>query len=238
MNHATPAGFETLPRGAPHALPVVSCAQARAIDKAAAARLGVPTLLLMENAARHAAHLALELRRAGGRVVCVCGRGNNGGDGIAAARLLESAGVPCEIVLPEEPDPASDAGANLAIARRLDMGVCSAPPASIDGVGLIIDAVLGTGVRQPPRGAAQGMIAWINRAGVPVLSLDLPSGLDADTGEPVGAEAVGASATVSFVGMKRGLLTDQGRRHGGRLYAADIGLPPGFVNRVLRETTA
>ena len=95
-------------QGAHHALPVITCAQARAIDKAAAARLGVPTLLLMENAARHAAHLALELRAPAGGW-CACAGGATTVETASPRRLLESAGVPCEVVLPEEPDPASDA---------------------------------------------------------------------------------------------------------------------------------
>jgi hydroxyethylthiazole kinase-like uncharacterized protein yjeF len=238
MTDHAPSGYETRPRGSRAALPVLTVAQARAIDAAAADQMGMPTLLLMENAARHAADLALELLDEGGRVLCVCGRGNNGGDGIAAARLLGAAGVECSIVLPLEPTAQSDAGLNLAFAKRLGIPVLSAPPERVANGTLIIDAVLGTGLRRAPEGAALELIEWINASGARVLSLDLPSGIDGDTGEPLGPVAVHAAATISFAGMKRGLLTPAGRTYGGRLFAADIGLPIGFVNAVTAAVEA
>jgi NAD(P)H-hydrate epimerase len=234
-----------MPRRAPHTperetaeLYVLDRAAARQIDRLSVERYALPTLILMENAARHTADVALELVEDidKPRVLIVCGNGNNGGDGLAAARHLHNAGARISILL-AAPDTrfTGDAAANLAVVRRMNLAAYSVgtdPDLSarqalerFSGADLIIDALLGTGLDRPVDGAFAKLIAWMNAyRDAPVLSVDIPSGLDCDSGRPLGA-AVHADSTITFVGLKRGFLTLEAQEFLGDVTVADIGVP-------------
>ncbi len=227
---------------------------ARALDELATAEYGIPSIILMENASFHIADIALHLapgRHAAPRIVIVCGPGNNGGDGLAAARHLHNAGADVRIVL-AAPGAAltGDAAANLRIVQKMSLPILvedAADPggalrAAADGSpDLLIDAILGTGAREPVREPLAGIIAALDRAAkefrVPVLSVDIPSGLDCDTGEPLGA-AVHADVTVSLAGLKRGFASLAAQSYLGDVLVVDIGAPKELTARLgvpLRE---
>lgn len=213
----------------------------RELDRLATEKYRIPSIVLMENAARHVAEVALSMieRETEPTVAVFAGPGNNGGDGFAAARHLHNAGVKVRIVLAAPRDRyQADAGANLAIAERMAIpitgpGDASAPglsvaPAASDGSPtLVIDALLGTGLDRPVSGAMAGLVGTINelgRGGSRVLSVDLPSGLDTDKGEPLGV-AVRADVTVTFAGPKPGLCRLEAQPYVGEVVIADIGAP-------------
>ncbi|MGC6489422.1 MAG: NAD(P)H-hydrate epimerase [Planctomycetota bacterium] len=201
----------------------LTVAQARAIDRDARDRLGMPTALLMENAARSVADVA---RGLGDRFVVLCGAGNNGGDGLAAARHLGLAR--CSVHLLAEPDAARapDAALQRQILRRAgaDVRVGALPAAAVDDDAVWIDALFGTGLSRPLTGAARAWIERFNRAVGPRLCVDIPSGLHGDTGEVLGA-ACCADVTVTFVAPKVGMTTEVGARHAGRVEVVGLGLP-------------
>ncbi|MBL8752875.1 MAG: NAD(P)H-hydrate epimerase [Planctomycetes bacterium] len=202
---------------------ILSVAEARAIDRDAAERLGMPTMLLMENAARSVAEVA---RTFGERFVVFAGPGNNGGDGLAAVRHL---GVSrCTIHLLAEPDPARspDAALQVRILRAAGVpvvvGVLPEPMAHVGEVW--IDALFGTGLTRELVEAPRAWVEACDRARGPKVAIDIPSGLHGDTGEVLGA-AVHADCTVTFVGKKRGLVAGAGPAHAGRIVVAGLGLP-------------
>ena len=191
----------------------------RAIDAWATGERGVPSLELMERAgaavASEAARMAPE-----GLITVLAGKGNNGGDGLVAARLLRERGRDVVVMLTGE--PAGDALHNLERLPgpgplTLDAGVPS-------GTVLVIDALLGTGAAGEPHGQIAEVIAMSDAA--PVLAVDVPSGVDASTGEVAGV-AVHAQATVTFHVAKPGLAIEPGRAHAGRVVVVDIGIPEG-----------
>jgi len=202
---------------------VLSVAQARAIDRDAAERLGMPTILLMENAARAVADAAREL---GDRFVILAGAGNNGGDGLAAARHL---GVGrCTIHLLAEPDPvrSPDAALQLRILRAANVPVVvgALPDLGVHRGAVWVDALFGTGLDRELVGSPRAWVEAFDRAEGKKLCVDIPSGLHGDTGEVLGAACHG-DVTVTFVGRKRGMVTTNGARHCGRIVTAGLGLP-------------
>jgi NAD(P)H-hydrate epimerase len=210
-------------------------AQIRELDRRAIEEFGVPGVVLMENASRG---LLEAVRRAypdhtGRRIVIVAGTGNNGGDGFALDRHLFNAGLDCVTVIVG--DPASvrgDARVNLDILARMDRAprTVDAPALreALRGAGLIVDALLGTGLSRPVEGVYREAIGAIDAAresGVPVVAVDIPSGLDADTGEPLGA-AVRADLTVTFVAPKTGFDSPSAAEYLGRVEVVrEIGIP-------------
>jgi NAD(P)H-hydrate epimerase len=202
---------------------VLSVAEAQAIDRDAAQRLQMPTMLLMENAARSVAEVA---RACGERFVVLAGPGNNGGDGLAAARHL---GVQrCTIHLLAEPDPVKspDAALQLRILRAAGITVVvgSLPDLAAHQGAVWIDALFGTGLVRELAGSARAWVEACNRAGGSKVAIDLPSGLHGDTGEVLGV-AVHADITVTFIARKRGMLLAAGPAHCGRIVVAGLGLP-------------
>jgi hydroxyethylthiazole kinase-like uncharacterized protein yjeF len=202
---------------------VLTTAEAQAIDLDAATRLKMPTMLLMENAARAVADVA---RTLGEFFVILAGPGNNGGDGVAAARHLGH--DRCAIHLLAEPDPARapDAALQARILRaagaRLVVGALPDVPAFAGAVW--IDALFGTGLDRVLTGAARQWVEACERASGNKLSVDIPSGLHGDTGDVLGA-AVRADVTVTFIAPKVGMRTPNGRAHCGRVVVAELGLP-------------
>ncbi|MGQ0613030.1 MAG: NAD(P)H-hydrate epimerase [Planctomycetaceae bacterium] len=206
--------------------------EARTLDRIAIEELGIPGLLLMENAGRGIAAAAREMLAGDPKPVLVtCGPGNNGGDGFAAARHLLAADVDVRVHLAapaESHDPGSDAGRNLAMLRALRAPVTTKP--RFRESALVVDALFGTGLTRPLEGAWAALVARINGAGVPVLAVDIPSGLDADTGGILGA-AVRATVTATMVAPKAGFDRGEGPAHVGRVVVVGLGYPASSIDR-------
>ena len=196
----------------------------RALEKDYMALRGVPGALLMEHAAQ-AVCGALERRIPGGRALFVCGPGNNGGDGYTAARLWRAVGG--EALVWELSAPAGgDAAMNRALA--LEAGVTILPPENaLPPCDAAVDALFGTGLSRPVEGRAADVIRLLNESGLPVIAVDIPSGLCGETGRVLG-EAVRAAETVTFHRLKPGLLLRDGPRCAGKLTVAPILIPDGF----------
>ncbi|HEU4980552.1 MAG TPA: NAD(P)H-hydrate dehydratase [Solirubrobacterales bacterium] len=198
----------------------------RATDRWAIQDRGVPSLELMETAGRAVAEAAAE-RAGSGRAAVVCGKGNNGGDGLVAARVLTEMGFEVDALLLAGPDGISDdARANLdrfAAARHVEPGEI---PTAIEGAAVVIDAIFGTGFAGAPRDPAASAIEAINEAPAPVVATDIASGVNASTGEVEGT-AVAADLTVTFHAAKLGHWIAPGKQHTGELRVAPIGIPEG-----------
>ena len=205
--------------------PLHDAASMRATDAWAIEHEGVPSLELMEAAGRAVAEAAIGLARPG-PARAVCGKGNNGGDGIVAARHLAASGLESEVLLTSPPAELSpDARANLERFEGAVSELDPEDPASrLEGSGVIVDAIFGTGFTGPARGPAAGVIEAVNNAAAPVVAADIASGVDASTGEVEGP-AVQASTTVSFHAAKLGHWIAPGKRHAGKLVVAPIGIP-------------
>ncbi|MFZ4731199.1 MAG: NAD(P)H-hydrate epimerase [Pirellulales bacterium] len=210
-------------------------ARVREFDRRAIEDHGIPGIVLMENAGRNAAVLAHDMFGAG-PVAVVCGRGNNGGDGLVIARHLENLGHEVRVLVAAVADRlGGDAAVNLEIVRRSGMPLHFLPDATqeawrlaLEGIVWVVDALLGTGAEGPPHGAVATAIEAINaasrRASTAVFAVDIPSGLDADTGA-VASPCIEAHATGTFVAAKPGLLLPAAEAHTGSLHVLDIGAP-------------
>jgi len=218
---------------------VMSRDEVRRVDAWAIDEVGVPGVVLMENAGRSCAEL-VQQKLAGvdrPKVCLFCGTGNNGGDGYVIARHLLNAGFSVRIVLCGERDKVrGDARINLDILERLGHAVELLDPGAEDlavhvrafagDADMIVDALFGTGLRGELKGESRSLIETINGLGRPILAVDIPSGLDCDTGEPLGA-AIRAAYTVTFVAVKKGFLASaEAGRYTGELYIASIGVEP------------
>jgi hydroxyethylthiazole kinase-like uncharacterized protein yjeF len=192
----------------------------RATDAWAIEERGIPEL--MERAGQGLAD-AVTAMAPDGPVAVVCGKGNNGGDGYVAARLLREAGLQVRTLAVAPIDELrGDARAN---AERVE-GIETFEAARLDGCAVAIDALLGTGFSGTPHGAVGDAIGALNAAGLPVVAADVPSGVDAATGIVEG-EAVRAAVTATFAAAKPGLWIDPGKAHAGDVRVIDIGIPPG-----------
>jgi ADP-dependent NAD(P)H-hydrate dehydratase / NAD(P)H-hydrate epimerase len=204
--------------------PVLVAEEMRAVDKWAIETKGIPSLDLMERAGEGLAAVVGQQAPAG-RVVIVCGKGNNGGDGLVAARLLRQAAREVDVLTVWPPDALQgDAAAQL---ERLPGD--RPQPFSADALEraqVIVDALLGTGASGAPRDPAAAVIDAINAAKAPVVAADIPSGVDASTGAVEGV-AVEAVATATFHRAKPGLWIRPGKAHAGRVHVIDIGIPRG-----------
>jgi NAD(P)H-hydrate epimerase len=207
--------------------PVYDATGMRAADAWAIEEQRVPSLELMERAGAAVAEAARSVAR-GGPVRVVCGKGNNGGDGLVCARELAETGYEVEALLLWPADQLSaDAAANL---KRFEGTILQAGPEemapALEGAGLIVDAIFGTGFSGAPRAPAAAAIEAINGCGAPVVAADIPSGVDASTGEVEGS-AVKADLTVTFHRAKLGHWIAPGKGHTGELRVAEIGIPAG-----------
>ena len=207
----------------------------RDIDRRANAEFGLPGVVLMENAGRGAAELLLRLGVCGSVVIC-CGKGNNGGDGFVIARHLDLHGVATRVLLFCEPaDVMGDAAINLRVlqAAKFDIRVLGATPDAAElapeltKAGWIVDALLGTGTQGDIREPYVTVINAINAVharGVKVFAVDLPSGLDCDTGRPLGP-CIEADHTVTFVAPKLGFSAPGAAEFTGQVHVIGIGVP-------------
>ncbi|HSK49907.1 MAG TPA: NAD(P)H-hydrate dehydratase [Solirubrobacterales bacterium] len=205
--------------------PLYDAAGMRALDSWAIEERGIPALELMEAAGRAVAEAVAELTP-GGPVRIVCGKGNNGGDGLVAARLLAATGFEVEALLLWPPSALSgDAAVSLerCEAEQVEPGDLDRRLADS---GAVVDAIFGTGFSGAPRDPAAAAIEAINRCGAPVVACDIASGVDAASGEVVGA-AVEAALTVSFHAAKVGQRVAPGKWHCGELRVVPIGIPAG-----------
>jgi NAD(P)H-hydrate epimerase len=204
---------------------VYSAAQVRAMDRHAIEKGGIAGYKLMQRAGGAALDAVRRHWPAARKIAILCGAGNNAGDGYVLARLARAGGL--EVRVAALADPAHLGGdARQAYA---DFTAEGGRPAAFDamalaGSELIVDALLGIGVDRPVEGAWRECIEWVNRAGLPVLALDLPSGLDADTGLPHGV-AVRATRTIAFVALKSGLFLGSAPDHVGVLELAGLDIP-------------
>ncbi|MBU2497901.1 MAG: NAD(P)H-hydrate epimerase, partial [Proteobacteria bacterium] len=221
---------------------LVKAAEMQEMDRLTIREVGIPGVVLMENAARGAARILLShfapLEEA--HVVLLCGRGNNGGDGYVMARYLRQARLQVTvIVLTEIQKVSGDALKNLDIIRRLGLDILEAPGPeawnncrpSISNCDYIVDGILGTGLNSPVKGFYRQVIEEVNASGKPVMAIDIPSGLNADTGQIMGA-AVRADLTVTFGFPKLGQLLFPGADLVGRLARVDIGIPDTVAEQV------
>ncbi|MFI5397206.1 MAG: NAD(P)H-hydrate dehydratase [Candidatus Binatia bacterium] len=215
---------------------VVTAAESRRLDELTIQRYGTPGHVLMERAGAGATAALLEqfphVRRR--RVLVCAGKGNNGGDGFVIARLLRRKGVRADVVLfGRQTDVKGDAARALAALRRARGVIAEATsagdiarlPAMMEDATLIVDAVFGTGLNAPVEGRYADVLHMMNASGVPIFAVDIPSGLDADRGTPLGV-AVQAEATATFGFAKVGQVIYPGISYVGALAVVDIGIAP------------
>ena len=207
--------------------------QVRDLDRRAVQDFGVPALVLMENAGRGAAELLLSVGIHGPVAIC-CGKGNNGGDGFVIARHLDNRGIPVRVLLFARPeDLTGDAAINYRIIARSGLAITvhadhsvndNALQADLSKAEWIVDALFGTGLTGPLREPFDRVVAAINASGAHILAVDIPSGLDCDTGQPLGP-TVRAEHTVTFVAEKKGFENPQAKTWTGQVHVVDIGAP-------------
>ena len=220
-------------------MPVMSRDEVRAVDEWAIKTMGIPGVVLMENAGRSCAEFILtRVARPKQSVavevplVCIfCGTGNNGGDGYVIARHLDTIGIRCRVVIcGNAAKIKGDARTNLDIIMKMGISI---QQIDVDwqnmedkvkeftrGVSLVVDALFGTGLQGH---LAENYIDLINARGIPIVAVDIPSGLDCDTGRPLGT-AIKAVATITFVAAKKGFANLFSAEYAGEVYVAGIGI--------------
>jgi NAD(P)H-hydrate epimerase len=217
---------------------IATAKQIANIDRRAIREFGIPGPVLMENAA---SAIAFEMERFfegldGVKVGIICGKGNNGGDGLALARRLRIRGVPVRVcLLASYAALKGEAKLNLSILRKTDVEIV--PNASARVIAemiawsdVLVDAMLGVGLSSPLKGNYAIAAELMNMAGRPVVAVDIPTGINADTGEVMGS-AVRADLTVTMVLPKRGLVLYPGAAFAGQVRVADIGIPPEVIEK-------
>ena len=217
---------------------VMTKEQVRAVDSWAINTLGVPGVVLMENAGRSCAELIKEkLKDVAAPKVCIfCGTGNNGGDGYVIARHLLNSGFEVVVVICGNREKVKgDAKINLDILERLgrpieqlnlrDGDVPAQVKSFAAGADMIVDGLFGTGLSGQLSDEYKQLIDSINACDCPILAVDIPSGLDCDSGQPFGA-AVRANYTVTFVAVKKGFTSEEAAKYTGEIFVASIGVEP------------
>jgi NAD(P)H-hydrate epimerase len=221
---------------------ILNAAQMREADRYTIEEIGIPSLVLMENAGRQvvAAIESAYENRLDGRVAVLCGRGNNGGDGFVVARTLLQRGVDAAVfVIGAVGDVRGDARINLDILGRLGVSVVEINDeqswelhfSEISQCTLIVDAVFGTGLKSPLGGMMETVVADMNASGIPIVSIDLPSGISADTPHLIG-DCIDAAMTVTLAAPKLPLVLPPGEAHAGDVVIADIGIPHDVIENL------
>ena len=218
---------------------ILNAAQMREADRHAIEDIGIPSLVLMENAGRQvvAAIEAAYEERLNGRVAVLCGRGNNGGDGFVVARTLMQRGIETAVfVVGRLADVRGDARINLDILGRLGVSIVEIGDeqswelhsSEVSRCSLIVDAIVGTGLKAALGGMMETVVADVNALDVPVVAIDLPSGLSADTPHRIG-DCIAASMTVTLGAPKLPLVLPPAETYAGDVVIADIGIPQEVV---------
>lgn len=213
---------------------IVTARRMQQIDKKATRRFGIPAMILMENAAISSAFCVLQMLKIGqSNVILFCGQGNNGGDGFACARHLINRGLKVKVYfVGKEEKLSSEAKINCRILRKLGIRILKPKLPSVkkelEDADLIVDALLGIGLKDRVRQPVYSLIELINNSKKPVLSLDIPSGLDATSGKVRGI-ALRAKRTVTFGLFKKGFLNPRAAEYTGELTIGDISLPRQLV---------
>ncbi len=225
--------------------------EVRELDRRAIEGFGVPGVVLMENAGRGCAELLMRLNPERKPVVILCGPGNNGGDGFVIARHLDNHGWPVDVqVVARHNRTRGDAEINFDILFPAGIEYTQYRPdyfeqthrdiflKHFDTPGWVVDALFGTGLDRPIGAPFDWIVEVVNDSGRPVFAVDIPSGLDCDTGEPLGP-TVRATHTATFVAHKKGFLNPESRQWTGEVHVIDIGTPRVLVDeyRRKRETT-
>jgi NAD(P)H-hydrate epimerase len=217
----------------------LSRAEVRDVDRRAIEEFGMTGLVLMENAGRGCADVLCELG-CQGLVSIVCGKGNNAGDGFVIARHLDLRGMEVRVILVTSPDELrGDAAVNYAIVQRSGVAIVDLSGSftgnrldeQLAGSEWVIDALLGTGAAGSPRPPLDEAIRAINRAKAKRLAVDLPSGLDCDSGQP-GSPTVIADHTCTFVAEKIGFAAPEGDGCLGEVHVVDIGVPRRLIESI------
>jgi NAD(P)H-hydrate epimerase len=223
-------------------IPTLNRQQSQEVDRRAVAEYGMSSLVLMENAGRGLADKLGELG-VRGPVVIACGHGNNGGDGFVLARHLDLRGVKVRVALWADPaDLRGDASANYSILAHCDVPIEVFDgeydethfARTLSGAEWIVDALLGTGSRGEPRPPLDRVIDQLNAHAAPKLAVDLPSGLDCDTGAAA-THTIRAAHTCTFVAIKPGFLVPSARAFTGEVHVLDIGAPKKLIEDCLRN---
>src|SRR3989475_4315773 len=221
---------------------VLNAAQMREADRRTTEEIGIPSLVLMENAGRQAVaameamHSDLFERQVG----ALCGRANNGGDGFVIARTLLQRGIDVSVFLMGRvADVRGDARTNLEILGRLGLTVVEVADSQawelhfseVSDCSLIVDAIFGTGLNAPVSGFIESVITDVNTSGIPIVAIDLPSGLSADSPEPIGP-SIEAGLTVTLAAPKLPLVLPPAETRAGDIVIADIGIPTDVIESV------
>src|SRR6266850_165603 len=221
---------------------VLNTQQMREADRQTIDEIGIPSIVLMENAGRQAV-AAMEAAfedLASSKVAVICGRGNNGGDGFVVARTLGQRGIEATVfLLGSVAEVRGDARTNLEILGRVGLTVVEITTAQewelhfseISECDLLVDAIVGTGFHGPLTGLLETVVADVNGLGAPVVAIDLPTGVSADSHELEG-EAIEASMTVTLAAPKIPLILPPADSHSGDLVIADIGIPLPILDEV------
>jgi NAD(P)H-hydrate epimerase len=205
----------------------------RKIDSLAVEQLGISSIVLMENAGRGVVEFLCreQIVRAGTEIAIVCGKGNNGGDGFVIARHLKIRQFHPVVILTTEPNNlAGDAKVNFDILRHCDVTI-KMFPADLSRYDIIFDAMLGTGAIGEPREPFASAIQAISNSGAVVISVDIPSGLDAETGIP-NSPTIKADFTATFFAEKTGFVNPLAKSFLGNIVTLDIGIPSDFINSI------
>ncbi len=221
---------------------VLSAAQMREADRRTIDEIGIPSLVLMENAGRQvvAAIEAIHAELLAGKVSVLCGRGSNGGDGFVVARTLIQRGVDVGVFLfGRVAEVKGDARVNLEILGRLGLTIVEVANSEawelhvseVRDSTLIVDAIFGTGLNAPLHGLLETVVADVNGFDVPIVAIDLPSGLSADTHEPIG-RSIDAGTTVTLGAPKLSLVLPPAELRAGDIVIADIGIPAAVIESV------
>jgi NAD(P)H-hydrate epimerase len=221
---------------------ILNAAQMREADRFTIEEIGIPSLVLMENAGRQvvAAMEASYEARLNGRVAVLCGHGNNGGDGFVVARTLMQRGIDTSVfVIGPLTQVRGDAKTNLDILGRLGVTVVEIGDeqswelhfSEISQCTLIVDAIFGTGLKSALGGMMETIVADVNASSIPIVSIDLPSGLSADTPHVIG-DCIDASMTVTLAAPKLPLVLPPGEEHAGDVVIADIGIPHDVIDGI------
>lgn len=225
---------------------VLNREQSRRVDVLAVERYGMTGLVLMENAGRGAAEIVAGIvgtATDAKPVVFCCGRGNNGGDGLVMARHLSNGGFAVRVLLFCDPAKLTgDAAANYEIARRAELPIeafsgdvdAAQVSARLADASCVVDALLGTGATGEPRAPYDQVIDAINAQRVPIVAVDLPSGLDCDTGQSA-KHTVRATHTITFVAPKPGFFTVAAKPYVGELHVVDIGAPRKLLKELVGD---